>query len=377
MKNLKIVKYLILTGITILCLLAFGVFPSDPLNAQQAQLNIQILPGSTDLKINDEKIIKIILSGDSEISGFDLKFETSGSLTITDFRNQLTFDNNLNPFEARKVIEDTGSNPRLSYIFTTSSQNLPKSITIFAKIKGTSTGTGKITLDYNSSQVLDSGGKPLQVKPITAVFNLNTNQSSGDFIDPKTLPQTDYPDTTAVVNLKIKLYGARSQPGKKIKATAVAVGRIGEGKYETLPYEFELTADGKGAFLGIAAFPDFKDGNKFSLMIGADKYLLRRICNPELSEESPGSYTCREPGLTIRQGNTSFDFSAIQLLPGDLGQTDGYLNGYDLSIVRNNLGKKDTEALNLADLNYDGLVDEKDFNIIGFIAGNTGRKADQ
>ncbi len=384
MKNLNTGKYLILTGIFILCLLAFGVFPSSPLNAQQSSLNIQLIPGNTDLKINEEKIIKIILSSDSGISGFDLRFETSGSLTITDFRNQLTFDNSLNPFDSRKVIEEYGSNPRLSYVFTTSSQNLPKSITIFAKIKGTSTGAGKITLDYNNSQVLNGEGKPLQVKPLSAVFNLNTNQSSDSFTDQKTLPLTDYPDTTAIVNLKLKLYGARANPGKKIKATAVGVGRIGEGKYETKPYEFELSSDNKGMFSGQVAFPDFKDGNKFSLMIGVDKYLLRRICNadPDLigagaSEDKPGGYNCSEPALTIKQGQTSFDFSAISLLPGDLGQTDGYLNGYDLSIVRNNLGKKDSEALSLADLNYDGIVDEKDFNIIGFIAGNTNRRADQ
>ena len=60
-----------------------------------------------------------------------------------------------------------------------------------------------------------------------------------------------------------------------------------------------------------------------------------------------------------------------------MGLTDGILNGYDLSLVRNNLNKNTPEAVALADLNYDGNVDKKDFEIINFVAANTNREADQ
>ena len=139
-----------------------------------------------------------------------------------------------------------------------------------------------------------------------------------------------------------------------------------------------MTTQDNGLFTGTVAFPDFKDGNKFSLMIKVDKYLLRRICTPGPSETKIGGYVCTVPELTIRKGeDNSFDFSKVSLLPGDLGLTDGILNGYDLSLVRNNLNKNTPEAVGLADLNYDGTVDKKDFDIISSSASNTNREADQ
>ena len=207
---------------------------------------------------------------------------------------------------------------------------------------------------------------------------LNSPTSSPGFADPATLPKPIYPDTTAVVNIKTKLYGAGVYPNGKIKAIGVIVGRIGEGKYETLPQGFDLISNSDGTFSGTVAFPNFKDGNKFSFMLKADKYLLRRICDTLPAEPKAGGYRCQTPSLTIRSGQDNiFDFSGIALSPGDLGVTDGVLNGYDLSLVRNNLGESGKENLGLADLNYDNVVDQKDFAIIQYVASNTGRKADQ
>lgn len=319
------------------------------------------------------------LASGSQISGIDLKFKTSG-ITITDFRDVLETDTNLNPFEYKQVSENfSSSNPAVSYILTVPYANLPKTVTLYMKIRGTSTGEGKITLDYNNSQVLGGSNNLLQISPNqSAVFDLNLSRSSPDFISPNSLPAVNYPPDSASVNLKLKLFGSKAIPGIKLKAIAVAVGRIGEGKFETRPQGFDLTSNRDGTFSGTVTFPDFKDGNKFSLMIKADKYLLRRICDAIPSETKAGSYHCQTPGLTIRKGeNNSFDFSGISLLPGDLGTPDGVLNGYDLSLVRNNIGKNEPENLGLADLNYDGVINIKDFEIIQFIAANTGREADQ
>lgn len=352
---------------------------SSPFNthAQQSQLQTLFSPASGDLKINDEKVIGLSISSDSKISGFDLKFATNGPLSVTDFTGEPEFDNNLNPFDSKQIKEEiSGSSSRVAYVFTTPFENLPKSVTLYLKIKGASQGKGEITLDYNNSQVLNGQGQTFQVTPLSASYNLNPNQSSPAFINPSSLPPIRYPDTTAIVKIKTKLYGAG--PAKEnIKATTVAVGRIGEGKYETTPQILSLTPNPDGTYSGTAAFPNFKDGNKFSLMVKADKYLLKRICNPDPAESKAGEYVCTEPNLTIRKGENSFDFSKVSLLPGDLGLTDGVLNGYDLAIVRNNLGKNEAEAVALADLNLDAIVDLKDFTIIEFIAGNTSRKADQ
>lgn len=368
-------KYLYLTALIVFLL---SIATQLPVSAQQTGL-VSLSPSQADLKIGDEKIIALNLNSSSKISGLDLKFNTSGPLIITDFENSLTFGSDFDPFSARQVTEKIeGTASRIAYVFTAPEETLPQSVTIYVRVKGSSGGQGKITLEYNNSQIVDGAGKALQVTPLTATYNVNSNQSSASFIDPSQVPATKYPESAAVVNLKTKLYGAGNTPGIKVKATAVAVGRTGEGIYETQLEEFYLSGNGDGTFSGKFAFPDFKDGNKFSLMIKADKYLLKRICNPDASEEKPGGYKCTSPGLTIKSGEeTSFDFSKISLLAGDLGIADGYLNGYDLGIVRNNLGKNDYRNNALADLNYDNVVDGKDFEIIQTIAGSTDRKADQ
>jgi hypothetical protein len=347
-------------------------------SAQQNDL-IYFNPTSGDLKIGEEKIVSVTLNSSSKISGFDLKFNSSGSLKITDFENSLTFGSDFDPFNARQVTEKIeGIDSRIAYVFTSEEETLPQSVTLFLKIKGDSPGQGKITLDYNNSQIIDRSGKPLQITPLSATYNLNQNQSSSGFIDPSQVPPTKYPETAAVVNIRTKLYGASATPGIKVKATAVAVGRVGEGPYETQLHEFYLTSGPDGVFSGKFAFPEFKDGNKFSLMIRADKYLLKRICDASPVETKPGEYRCQTPSLTIRSGEeASFDFSGISLLVGDLGMPDGFLNGYDLGIVRNNLGKNDFRNNALADLNYDNQVNSEDFKIIEYMANTTSRKADQ
>lgn len=369
---------ILLIGILFALPIAYYLSPTLT-TAQQPPLATIFSPASGDLKTDEEKIIKLTLSSDSQISGLTLKFQTSGGLTVTDFRDALETDNNLNPFEYKQLSETSGvSNPEVSYIFTNPTQNLPKVINLYMKIKGTTTGQGKITLDYNTSQVLTGSGNLSQIAPNqSAEFNLNLNQSSPNFIDLSSIPAINYPSNTATINLKLKLLGSAAAAGTKLKATAVAVGRVGDAKYETPIREFDLFAVGNNLFSGTVAFPNFKDGTKFSLMLKVDNYLLRRICASDASETKPGEYSCADPKLTIRQGNNSFDFSGVSLLPGDLGQTDGLLNGYDLSIVRNNLNKNTKEAVSLADLNYDGQVDQKDFDLIQFVAGSTGREADQ
>ena len=362
-----------------LAALVYLIHPISSL-AQQSNLIVSYSPTNVELKTNDEKIIQVTLSSTDQISAMDLTFQTTGSLTVVNFENSLGFDSNFDPFSVKQIAEDmTNSTSRIAYIFNSQTEDLPKKVDLYIKIKGTVTGEGKITLDYNNSQVLSSKGGLLKINPNqSAVYKLNLERSSSALVDPNILPAQVYPASTAIVNLKVKLYGVL--PDAKtglIKGTLVAVGRTGEGQYETGVQIVDFNLNGDGTLSGKAAFPDFKDGNKFSLMVKVDKYLLRRICDTSPTEEKLGGYHCTDPALTIRKGENTFDFTGMSLIPGDLGLRDGNINAYDLSIVRNNLNKNTREAVNLADLNYDGTVDQKDFEIIDFAASNTGRRADQ
>lgn len=343
--------------------------------AQQSPLSIQFTPNTAQLKTGEEKIITLKLDSPEKISALDLTFQTTDSLEITDIRDFVSTNNNLNPFEY-KLVKKNLNNSQASYIFITS--NLPTSVTLYLKVKGSITGESKITIDYNNSQVINGSGNFLQIPPNqSATYQLNQTQSSTNFPEPNSLPSLNYPSDTAQINLKLKLYGALPNLVTSLKGTVVAVGRNGETKYETLPQQINLSQNPDGTFSGRIAFPDFRDGTNFSLMIKVDKYLLRRICDAAPTEQNPSGYTCTDPNLTIRQGQNTFDFSGVSLLPGDLGLIDGLLNSYDLSIVKNNMSQNSNESIALADLNYDGIVDTKDFEIITKVAGNTNRKADQ
>jgi len=365
--------------VTLIISIFIPLFNSSILNAQQSTLATSFSPSGSDLKTNEEKIIKLTLTSDNQISALDLKFQTTGSLLITDFRNALETDSNLAPFDYKQITKNLEkTNSSLGYIFTVPTPKLPKTVTLYIKIQGSTTGEGKISIDFNNSQVLNGSGSLLQINPSqSASYNLTLSESSPNFINLASIPAVNYPDSAARVNIKLKLFGALANTNTKLKGTAVAVGRVGDTKYETQIQNLDLTPNSDGTLNGYVAFPDFKDGNKFSLMIKVDKYLLKRICNSDASESKPAGYTCTDPSLTIKRGLNNFDFSNVSLLPGDLGLTDGILNGYDLSLVRNNLSKNTPEAVALADLNYDNQVDEKDLNIIKFIAGSTGREADQ
>lgn len=374
MIKLKITAALILFGLLVV-LIANSTLKT--ISAQQSTLSTFFSPNNVSLKTNDEKIIKLTLSSPQKISGFDLKFQTAGSLIVTDFRDVLETGNKLSPFDYKQLKEVIGASPEIAYIFPIPEANLPTDVTIYIKIKGTVDGNSSLTIDYNNSQTLDANGNLLQITPNqSATYILNPNNSDLSFIDPSLIPAVNYPSTAAVVNLKLNLPQTQT-PGTKLKATAVAVGRNGDAKYETNVQEFDITSIGGQVFTGTVAFPNFKDGTNFSLMIRADKYLLRRICNADAAETKPQAYQCTDPSLTIRQGQNTFDFSKLPLLPGDLGLVDGIINGYDLSLIRNNLNKNTREAVALADLNLDGIVDLKDLELITYVLNNTTGKADQ
>ncbi len=349
-------------------------FMPAKLSAQQSPLNLTISPSQATLNLNEEKIVKITLSSPDKISGFDLKFQTSGPLKITGFINELETNNNYNPFNAVQVKKNiTGSNSEISYIFNSPQSTLPETINIYAKVEAATAGSGKISADYQNSQSINGAGNIFPILPYSVNIISHNGQSSPDFINSSTLPKPQYPADTAFLNVTFNLFGALNANGN-LKAAAVAVGRIGDEKFETNAQEFELTPLGKGLFKGRVAFPNFRDGNKFSLMIKADKFLLKRICSLE-AEKEIGAYRCSDPSLTIKKGENSFNFSGISLLPGDLGLTDGYINGYDLALIRNNLNNH--TASPTADVNFDGQVNKKDLDIVSYILLTTSGKADQ
>ena len=169
-------KIQILLLIILFTLLLNGTIP---VSAQQSPL-ISVSPINGTIKLNEERIVEVQLNSDSKISGFDLRFNSSDSVVITDFVDQLVIKPGFDPLNSKKVVENSNnSQTRISYIFPTAAANLPSNIKVYLKIKGTKKGAGILNIDSNNSQVLDADGKPIRINPISMSYDVSDNSTSG------------------------------------------------------------------------------------------------------------------------------------------------------------------------------------------------------
>jgi len=60
----------------------------------------------------------------------------------------------------------------------------------------------------------------------------------------------------------------------------------------------------------------------------------------------------------------NFDWTEKAIEPGDLPPQDGVCNAHDASLILERIGKSDNEALRVADLNYDGMVNLNDYSLL-------------
>lgn len=347
--------------------------------AEQSNVQVKIYPTQAELKSGEDRFVKISFEGVNPISGFDLYLKSSGGIEIVDVYDQLVTDNKALNSQFRKAVEEiSAKSARISYVFLES--NEPASFDLFVKVRAGAAGQGELSIDTQASQILISGGEIVNPEGEDASYKLVATTSSEDFYNADELPGEIIATSAAVIRMKLKLLGIKSYPAGEVKnlnGTVVAIGRVGENNFESQIAPMILVPDVNGIFEAKAIIPEFKDGTKFSLMVKVNNYLLRRICDVQPTENNPNEYLCQDPELTIRQGENMFDFSAINLMPGDLASPDGILNSYDLSLVRNNLGKTDLDSIKSADLNLDGVVDKKDFDIITYSVLHTTGENDK
>ncbi len=70
-----------------------------------------------------------------------------------------------------------------------------------------------------------------------------------------------------------------------------------------------------------------------------------------------------ETNVNISSPIVDVDFSDTPMPAGDVNPQDGIIDSYDLFTIRSLFGKTDTRSLTVADLNNDGIVDVKDFEL--------------
>ncbi len=101
----------------------------------------------------------------------------------------------------------------------------------------------------------------------------------------------------------------------------------------------------------------------YQLFLKGPFHLRRKVCDQHPEDTLEKSYECNTAGVKLSQENT-FDLTGILLYAGDIEPFNGVIDAYDVSTIRNNLGKTDAASLLKSDMNLDSIVDTQDFSLV-------------
>jgi hypothetical protein len=166
------------------------------------------------------------------------------------------------------------------------------------------------------------------------------------------------------INLRLKFQGISKKPADNLNRLTVKITFKNEAKSINEEVRKDFRANDQLIWLSDPIEVNLPADNHYVILIKGPKHLQKKICHAQPEEGSAGEYLCRNSYIELKSGDNNLDFSKITLLAGDLPEQDNILNSYDLSLVRNNLGKNDNESLNKADINLDGVVDTQDFSLL-------------
>jgi len=159
------------------------------------------------------------------------------------------------------------------------------------------------------------------------------------------------------VKFKVKFYGVDSKKPDQIVKVKI-------GREETIIQKLEqvnLSANNQGIYesqmiaLSSAVIPE----TNYYLLIKGPKHLQVRFC-----QNSGQTHPCSKGKITFNSGENTLDFTGYPLPGGDLPPQDGVINALDAVVLINCLGENSSTCTNKADLNFDGIVNAIDINIM-------------
>lgn len=191
------------------------------------------------------------------------------------------------------------------------------------------------------------------------------DQSSANF-DNFTLKCATVPaEDNAKLNLKLKFQGIGSKPPTDTLSKMKVRFRLYDENTEKYADNDNsiFTADEKGVWSGVVDFA-VNPNHKYALLVKGSHHIQKRVCVKTPTETDGGTYKCAKGVLTLEKGDNDLDLSGIILLAGDLPVQDGTVDAYDISLVRNNIGKTDETSLAQSDINRDGKCDTQDYSLV-------------
>jgi len=263
--------------------------------------------------------------------------------------------------QGKKEINQNKGEIILSYLSTVPQDQLPKKPKIEIQVKGKKTGTGEFKIV--SAQVT---GNIAENEYQTSIENASYDIVSTDG-GPTNTPvptATTAPTGNVKLNLKLKFQGILGKPADALNKMAIKIKLLNESTGVATDYRSaDFTADDKGIWSGNISFN--ADVNaKYTLYVKGAYHLQKKICDAVPTETAGGTYRCSKGNITLTAGDNNLDLSGIISLAGDLPEQDGTVSSYDISLVRNCIGKTDETCLSNADVNRDEKVDTQDYSLI-------------
>lgn len=208
--------------------------------------------------------------------------------------------------------------------------------------------------------------------PLASVSNLSIN-GGGPTATPTVTPggptftptPTGGPADNAKLNIKLKFQGVGSKPPtdtlSKMKVRFRLYNENTE-KYADIDNSI-FTANANGVWSGVVDFA-VNPNHKYAILVKGSHHIQKRVCVKKPTETDGGTYKCARGAIDLTAGENDLDLSGIILLAGDLPVQDGTVDAYDISLVRNNIGKTDETSLAQSDINRDGKCDTQDYSLV-------------
>jgi len=386
-KDLKLFFLLFLT----LALALVVVFLPQRLTLRRGaflgSLSVKLEPASLNLAVNEEKAANIYLvqtSSQRKISFVDIRIDyDKNKVKIVRFVPSDKFNVDLTENSAQLLGQENGQ-ARIQAV-NTRSENDPNGpsagqvtngvaslLVGTITIKGVAQGSGSLEIKSDSSQIIGvdntASGQDL-VMQIASVQNLaytvgEVSPTNAPSSTPLPVNSPTGVQNGPVLNFRIKFQGV-TDPNVVVdlhKMKKVIV-RVVKGGFEKVFGQVETRIGEGGVYTGRINLSGVPAGTNYAIFIKGPQHLARKFCENNQKER------CRTVGgnITLNDGVNDYDFTGLPLeagdLPGEQGQ-DGVVNALDFSLWKNSYGMNENEKLLVADVNFDGIINVADWNLI-------------
>jgi len=179
---------------------------------------------------------------------------------------------------------------------------------------------------------------------------------------PTFTPTPTPPPGEVKIKVKVKFAGVtEKRPGQKVKIKVGRISAIGATSILQELNDVILEADNSGVYESqtITLSSAVLKGSSYYLLLKGPKHLQVRFC-----QNSGQTRPCSKGDIRLENGENILDFTGYPLPGGDLPPQDGVVNAIDAVALTNCFFQTSAQCLEKADLNFDGIVNTMDMNIM-------------